>query len=132
MSSKSYAQKADAIFKILEKNPETSATAIYNRYKGSEYGMRKTDSLELTKLIKDQLKAKADFTAKINNSNMKDSTKAKLNKVARQTAYKHAKNNTRRGKEANKKNVQYGNVQGLDKRTFSKRMPNADSYYEFY
>jgi len=130
--SKSYSQKADAIYKALEKNPNLSATTIYNRYKGTELGMRKTDSLELTKAIKDQLKAKSDFEAKINNSNMKDSTKQKLTKIARQTAYKHAKYNTRRGKEKNKKGVVYGNVQGLTQRTFNKRLPNADGFTEFY
>jgi hypothetical protein len=129
---KSYSQKADAIYKALEKNPNLSASAIYNRYKGSELGMRKTDSLELTKAIKDQLKAKADFEAKINNSNMTDKTKAKLTKIARQTAYKSAKNNTKRGKEENKKGIIYGNVQGLTQRTFNKRRPNADGFTEFY
>lgn len=130
--AKSYAQKMDAIFKVLERNPNISATQVYNRYKGTEYGMRKTDSLEATKLIKDQLQAKAEFEKKINNSNMRDGTKQKLSKIARQTAYKHAKNNTRRGKELNKKGVVFGNVQGLDKRTFNKRVPNADMFYEFY
>ena len=73
--TKSYAQKVDAIYKILEKNPNTSATQIYNRYKCTDYGMRKTDSLEFTKLAKIQIQQQADYKKKLDNSNVSTNTK---------------------------------------------------------
>ena len=130
--TKSYSQKADLIFRILKANPETSASKIYERYKGTEYGMRKTDALELIKGFKSQLKAKDDFMKKVNNSDMLPSTKTKLSKAADRSAYKNAKYNTRRGKKENKKGIIYSSVQSLDARTFARRMPSANDFYEFY
>jgi len=130
--SKSYAQIADSYFRILAANPNTTATKIYERYKGSEMGMRKTDSLELTKAIKQQLTDRDTFLARIKNSDMTAKTQKKLSKLSSQTGYKYAKNSTRRGKALTPKGVIYDSVQGMNNKTFNKYKGNASDFVEFY
>jgi len=133
MKAKSYSQKADAMFKTLSSHPDMTATQVYNKYKGTPLGMRKTDSLELAKAFKEEIKLRDKFVDKVvNHTNMMPSTKIKLSKAAGKVAYKHAKNNTRRGQIENKAGIKYGGVQILDNKTFSRHAPNADMFYEFY
>jgi hypothetical protein len=130
--SKTYAQKADVYFKVLEKNPNLSAADLDRRYKGTEYAMRKQDRLDLVREIKSQLKQRDNYIKRINNSDMTDKTKQKLIRDSRKIAYQYAKNNTRKGKELNKKGVIYGAVDGMSKRTFARYIGNASDYVEFY
>lgn len=130
--TKSYAQKVDAIYKILEKNPNTSASQIYNRYKCTDYGMRKTDSLEFTKLAKIQIQQQADYKKKLDNSNVSTNTKNKLLKMARQQGYKYAKYNTKKGKTLLPKNALVLDVDTLRKNTFNGHPQGMDDYVTFY
>lgn len=130
--SKSYAQKADAYFRVLEKNPSLSAADLDRRYKGTEFAMRKQDRLDLVREIKAQLKDKEAFVNRNKNSDMKPDTQKKLDKEARKLAYNYSKNNTRKGKELNKKGIEYGSVKGLEKRTYFRRVESPSDYVQFY
>jgi len=129
---KSYSQKVDAIYKVLEKNPNTSATQIYNRFKGTDYGMRKTDSLEFTKLAKTQIQQQADFKKKLDNSDVTAGTKRKLLTMARQQGYKYAKYSAKKGKGLLPKNAMVLDVNTLRKNTFSGYPQNIEDYVTFY
>lgn len=130
---KSYAQKCAAYAAVIKANPGISANELGRRYQGTELGMRKQDRNDFVKGYKQQLNDKAEFLKNINNSDMTKGTKKKMEKMADRTAYKYAKNNTRKGQKANKDGIIYKNVKDLEKRTFN-RIPNFGdgAFIEFY
>lgn len=130
---KSYAQKCAAYALVLKSNPGLSANELGRRYQGTDLGMRKQDRNDFVKGYKQQLADKTEFIKNISNSDMTDGTKKKMEKMADRTAYKFAKNNTRRGQKANTENIIYKNVKDLERRTFN-RIPNFGdgAYIEFY
>lgn len=129
---KSYAQKCAAYAAILKANPDTTANEIGERYKGSPLGMRKQDRNDFVKGFKAELTQKAVFKAKIENSDMTATTRAKLLKIADKRAYSAAKSNTRKSKASGDGTIVTG-VKGLSDRTFGRIPQHGDgAYVEFY
>lgn len=133
MGRKSYSQKCAAYAAIIKANPYISANEIGRRYAGTDLAMRKQDRNDFVKGYKDQRSSADYFKASIKNSDMTVKTQLKLSRMADKTAYYHAKNNTRKGKAANTKNIIFPTVEALENKTFN-RVPKhgPNTYVEFY
>ena len=127
----SYAQKCAAYFNIIKANPNISANEIGRRYAGSAYGMKKQDRNDFVKLAKDQLKQGEDFKKQLANSNLPKQTQAKMAKITGRTAYKYAKNSTRKAMKGKGPEVINSSVADLKARTLNRYKPGKGDFIDF-
>lgn len=128
----SYAKKLAVYASVLKADPSISANALGRRYAGTAYALRKQDRNDFVKLFKQQLKESSEFKSALQSSDMTETTKKKLVKIADQNAYLHAKHNTRKSLREDPKKIDYKPVRDLGKRTFNRFGGYTRDYYEFY
>ena len=127
----SYAQKCAAYFNIIKANPNISANEIGRRYDKTPYGMKKQDRNDFVKLAKDQLKQGEAFKKQLANSNLPKQTQAKMAKITAKTAYKYAKNSTRKAKSKQGPDIINSSVADLKARTLNRFKPNKGDFIDF-
>lgn len=122
--SKSFNQKSAAYYAILKANPDTSPTSIYRRYRHTDMGMRKQESLSLTK----ELKKAVELKTRNKNSDMGSNTQKRVNKGAYKAAKRQSIGGVRR--VPYKKNERPVPLQHTIKYMYGDRP--ATDYKEFY
>lgn len=122
--TKSFDQKSAAYWAILKANPDTSATNIYKRYKGTSMGMRKQESLSLTK----ELKKAVEMRERNANSSMKGGTQKRVNRGAYNAAKRQSIGGVRR--DPYKKGEQPVPLEDTIKYMYGDRVPT--DHREFY
>lgn len=122
--TKSFDQKAAAYWAIIKAKPDTSATSIYKRYRHTGMGMRKQESLSLTK----ELKKAVELRSRNANSDMTLATQKRVNKGAYNAAKRQSIGGVRR--DPYKKNERPVPLENTLKYLYGDRTPT--DYREFY
>ncbi len=126
----SYAQKTAVFASVIKANPKISSRALGRRYAGTKYAMRTQDRNDFVKLYKQQLKEVEQYKDALSRSDMTDTTKNKLSKVAEKNAYTFSKYNTRKMKKVTE--TVYKPVSDLGQRTFTRFGGYTRNFFEFY
>jgi len=127
----SYAQKCAAYAQVIKANPNISANELGRRYDKTPYGMKKQDRNDFVKEYKQQLKEGEDFKKQLANSNLPKQTQAKMAKITAKTAYKYAKNSTRKAKSKQGPDIINSSVADLKARTLNRYKPGKGDFMDF-
>lgn len=122
--TKSFDQKAAAYWAILKANPNTSGNAIDARYRNTELGLRRQESLSLTK----ELKKAVELRTRNANSDMRPATQKRVNKGAYNAAKRQSMGGVRR--DPYKKGERPVPLEDTIKYMYGDRAPT--DYKEFY
>ena len=122
--TKSFNQKSAAYWAILKANPDTSATSIYKRYQHTSLGLRKQESLSLTK----ELKKAVELKTRNANSDMNPDTQKRVNKGSYKAAKRQSIGGVRR--DPYKKGEQPVPLEDTIKYMYGDRSPTDSK--EFY